>query len=73
MRQALGSVRGLEGGCGNSRVVGCLDTKRELDANVDVSCHLDNLGELYTLLRSILKVVDGEDLEAGFVDLLECC
>jgi hypothetical protein len=40
----------------------CLNTESKLDANVDVACHLHNLGELNGLLSGRLKVVDGEDL-----------
>lgn len=46
-----------------------LDTKAELDSDVDVARHLDNLGELRRFLRRALKVLDREDLEARFVDL----
>jgi len=31
--------------------------------------HLDDLGKLYSLLRSILKIIDSEDLEARLVEL----
>jgi len=46
-----------------------LDTQTELDANVDIPCLLDNLGELHCLVSRLLEVVDGEDLEARVVDL----
>lgn len=46
-----------------------LNTKSELDANVDVARHLDDLGELHRLLGGGLQVIDGEDLEAGVVEL----
>ena len=48
---------------------GTLDTERELDTDVDVASDLDELGELDGLLGGVLEVVDGENLEAGFVDL----
>lgn len=48
---------------------GSLNTEGELDANVDVAGHLDDLGELHRLLGGGLQVVDGEDLEAGVVEL----
>jgi hypothetical protein len=41
-----------------------LNTKSELDANVNVTGHLHDLGELDRLLGGGLEVVDGEDLEA---------
>jgi hypothetical protein len=55
-----------------------LDSEGELDADVDVTGHLDDLGELDGLLGGGLEVLDGEDLEAGLVDLwvekrLACC
>lgn len=46
-----------------------LDTESEFNAHVDFAGHLNNLGELNGFLRSILKVLDGKDLEARFVDL----
>jgi len=46
-----------------------LNTKGELDADVDVAGHLDDLGELHRLLGGSLQIVDGEDLEAGVVEL----
>jgi len=46
-----------------------LDSKTELDTNVDVTRLLDDLGELYCLVGSLLQVVDGEDLETGVADL----
>lgn len=46
-----------------------LDTKSELDADVDVAGHLDDLGELDGLLSGVLEILDGEDLKAGLVDL----
>lgn len=48
-----------------------LDTERELDADIDVAGDLDEFGELDGLLGGVLEVVDGEDLEAGFVDLVK--
>lgn len=46
-----------------------LDTEGELDADVDLAGHLDDLGELDGLLGGVLEVFDGEDLQAGLVDL----
>lgn len=46
-----------------------LNTKSELDANIDVAGHLNDLGELHRLLGGGLQVIDGEDLEAGVVEL----
>jgi hypothetical protein len=46
-----------------------LNTKGELDTNVDITGHLDHLGELDRLLSRGLEVVNGEDLEAGVVEL----
>lgn len=46
-----------------------LDSKGELNADVDVTGHLDDLGELDGLLGGGLEVLDGEDLQAGLVDL----
>jgi len=45
------------------------NAKGELDANVDITRLLDNLRELHGLCGGVLQVVDGEDLEAGVVDL----
>lgn len=51
-------------------ILGCrLDAKCELDTNVDISCHLDDLGELASLLCCALEVIDGENLESGLLDL----
>ena len=47
----------------------CLDAESELDADVDLAGHLDDLGELDGLLGGVLEVLDGEDLQAGLVDL----
>lgn len=47
-----------------------LDTEGELDTDVDVTGHLNNLGELDRLLSSSLEVLDGEDLQARLVDEL---
>ena len=47
----------------------CLDTEGEFDADIDVAGHLDDFGELDGFLGGGLEVVDGEDLQAGFVDL----
>lgn len=48
-----------------------LDTESEFHANVNFAGHLDNLRELDGLLGGVLEVLDGEDLEAGLVDLNE--
>jgi len=45
-----------------------LDPEAELHPNVDISCNLDQLRELYRFLGSILEVVDGEDLKSGVID-----
>lgn len=46
-----------------------LDAEGELNTDVDLAGHLDDLGELDGLLGSALEVLDGEDLESGLVDL----
>mgnify|MGYP007076151788 FL=1 len=46
-----------------------LDAEGELNTDIDVAGHLDNLGELNRLLSGVLEVLDGEDLKAGLVDL----
>lgn len=46
-----------------------LDTEGELDADINVARHLDDLGKLNRLLGRGLEVIDGEDFETGFVDL----
>lgn len=46
-----------------------LDAQGELDTDVDLTGHLDDLGELDGLLSGVLEVLDGEDLKAGLVDL----
>lgn len=46
-----------------------LDSEGELDTDVDLAGHLDDLGELHGLFGGVLEVLDGEDLEAGLVDL----
>jgi hypothetical protein len=46
-----------------------LNTESEFDADINVAGHLDDLGELDRLLGSGLQIVDGEDLEAGVVEL----
>lgn len=51
----------------------CLDSKGELDADVDLAGHLDDLGELDGLFGGVLEVLDGEDLQAGLVDLEGIC
>lgn len=49
------------GGCSASRE---LNTKSELDADVDIAGHFDDFGELNGFFGCGLEVVDGEDLEA---------
>lgn len=51
-----------------TREVG-LDTEVKFDADVDIARHLHDFRELDRLLGGGLEVVNGEDLEAGFVDL----
>ena len=46
-----------------------LNTKSEFDTDIDVARHLDDLRELHRLLGGGLQVIDGEDLEAGVVEL----
>lgn len=46
-----------------------LDTKGELDTHVNIAGHLDHLRELDRFLCSTLKVLDGEDPQAGVIDL----
>ena len=46
-----------------------LDTKSELNTHVNLTSHLDHLGELNRLLSCVLQVVNREDLEARLVDL----
>ena len=46
-----------------------LNAEGELNTDVNLAGHLDNLGELNGLLRSALEVLNREDLEAGFIDL----
>lgn len=46
-----------------------LDAQSELHANIDLTGHLDDLGELDRLLGSALEVLNGEDLETRLVDL----
>jgi hypothetical protein len=46
-----------------------LETESEFDADINVAGHLDDLGELDRLLGGGLQIVDGEDLEAGVVEL----
>ena len=53
----------------NTAGSGALDTEREFNTDVDVAGDLDELGELNGLLGGVLEVVDGENLETGFVDL----
>lgn len=50
-------------------LVRCLDTEGELDSDVNIPSHLDDLGELDRLLGGALEVLDGEDLQARVVDL----
>lgn len=54
----------------HSKSIRSLDTECELHTHVDLAGHFDHLRELHGLLGSALKVFDGEDLEAGFVDLM---
>lgn len=44
--------------------VRCLNTKSEFNTNINVTGHLDNLGELHRFLGGGLEVVNGEDLES---------
>lgn len=46
-----------------------LDAQSELDTNIDLTGHLDDLGELNRLLGSVLEVLNGEDLQSRLVDL----
>ena len=46
-----------------------LDAEGELNTDVDLTRHLDDLGELDGFLSGVLEVFDGEDLKAGLVDL----
>lgn len=46
-----------------------LDTQGELNTDIDLAGHLDDLGELDGLLSSALEVLNGEDLQARLVDL----
>lgn len=46
-----------------------LDTKGELHTDVNLTGHLDHLRELDRLLSGALEIFNGEDLEAGLVDL----
>ncbi len=48
-----------------------LNIKREFDTHINLSGHLDNLGELNRFLGCILQIFDGKDLQSGLVDL-EC-
>jgi hypothetical protein len=47
----------------------CLNIKREFYAHINLSGHLDNLGELNRFLGCTLQVFDGKDLEARVIDL----
>lgn len=49
--------------------VNSLDAEGELNTDVDLAGHLDDLGELDGLLSGVLEILDGEDLKAGLVDL----
>ena len=51
-------------------ILGDLDTQGELNTDIDIAGHLDDLGELDGLLGGVLEVLDGEDLQAGLVDEL---
>lgn len=46
-----------------------LDAEGELNTDVNLASHLDNLRELNRLLGSVLEVLNGEDLETRVVDL----
>lgn len=46
-----------------------LNAEGELNTDVNLACHLDNLRELNRLLSSVLEVLNGEDLETRVVDL----
>lgn len=46
-----------------------LDTQGELDTDINLTGHLDDLGELDRLLGGVLEVLDGEDLKTRLVDL----
>jgi len=46
-----------------------LDAQGELNADIDLTGHLDDLGELDRLLGGILEVLHGEDLKTRLVDL----
>lgn len=46
-----------------------LDTKSELNTDIDLASQLDDLGELNRLLGSALEILNGEDLEARVVEL----
>lgn len=46
-----------------------LDAQSELYTHINLTGHLDDLGELDRLLGSALEVLDGEDLETRLVDL----
>jgi hypothetical protein len=46
-----------------------LDAQGELNTDIDLTGHLDDLGELDRLLGGVLEVLDGEDLKTGLVDL----
>jgi hypothetical protein len=51
-------------------ILGDLNTQGELDTDIDLAGHLDDLGELDGLLGSVLEVFNGEDFQAGLVDKL---
>lgn len=46
-----------------------LNAEGELNTDVNLASHLDNLRELNRLLGSVLEVLNGEDLETRVVDL----
>lgn len=50
-------------------VVRELNTKSEFNTNVNVSGHLDDLGELNGLLGRNLEILDRENLKARLADL----
>jgi hypothetical protein len=54
----------------SSRKIHILDTQSELNTNINVTRHLDDLGELDRLLSRTLEIINGEDLKTRVVDLL---
>lgn len=51
------------------RRAGWLDTERELDADINVTRHFDDLTELDRLFGGRLQIVNREDLQSRLVDL----